>query len=425
MLAALLLLPSCEKERLFDNDDADKPHSTVSFAALKKNGVEVNTTETLVRSAADAEVNVNTFTVEVTGNGKTYYNGTLGDMPEVLTMPVGEGFKVTVHSPENPAAAWDSPYYEGSQTFDVKENEVTYVDTVVCKLANVKVTIKFDSKLLAVMEEDCKVKVETGTGASLTYSKNETRSGFFRYEEADGQSTLVATFSGTVDENFEQNFRTYTSVAPGNHYIITYTLHGVEGDTPDQNGHITTGVYVDATVNSENLNINVDHDDPILSDTDRPTQGEDPGPGPGPGPEPGGDAPTVKCSGDLDDEVAWTQPHVVPADGMNIQVTVHSDHEKGLTAFTVDIDSNTLTPEVLSGVGLASHLDLVNPGDLATGLASLGFPTFVGGQQDPAVMDISEFTSLLGIYGAATHKFKITVSDGNGTTVKTLTLISE
>lgn len=419
LLLLLILMPACSKEDPFPTgDDANKPHSQASFAKMKE-GMEVNVVENIVRSSG---VDVQGFTVEVERAGKTYYSGLLADLPELLTLPVAEGYKVTVHSPENPASAWESPYYEGSRTFDVQEGVITYVEPIVCRLANVKVTVVFSAELKALMDDDCKVKVVTGDGASLTFSRDETRSGYFACNPQQGQeNTLVATFSGTVDENREDNFRTYTSVKPGNHYIITYTLHGPGNDVPNVEGRLTLGAIVDSTVTDEDLTINVTDDDDILDDDLRPGEGEDPGPGPGPGPEPGGEAPQFELIGN----VQWDTPTTAPADGMEIKVKVHSSHKDGITAFTVDIISDTLTADVLSSVGLSSHLDLVNPGQFADGLSGLGFPIYVGGQQDPAVMDISSFTKLLGIYGAATHKFKITVGDANGTTVKTLILVSE
>ncbi len=418
LLAVIVLLPACSKDDPFVREEESAARGTVSF---KKMSVDVNTGENVITRSASPDVS--TFIVEVSGtNGKTYYNGTLADMPEILSLPVATGYTVTVHSAENPAAAWESPYYEGTQTFDIAENEVTYIDPVVCRLANVKVTIKFDNDLLPYMEEDCKVTVVTGSGASLVFGKDETRPGFFKYEEADGEATLVATFTGTVDENYENNFRTYTRVAPGNHYIITYRLHGAEPDVPEQNGMITPGIVVDSEVTRENLTVNVDDEDQILPDNDRPVQGgEDPGPGPDPGED--REAPSLTL---YPESMSWTAPNRLPADNI-VRVTVHSDHSAGLTGFTVDIDSDTLTEEVLEGVMLRKHLDLVNPGDLESALRdSLHFPvkSDITGKTD-LTLDISEFTPLLGIYGAGTHKFTITVTDGYGTTVRTLTIITE
>lgn len=421
LLAVIVLLPSCSKEDLFGREEENGARGTASF---KKMSVDVNTGENVI-TRADAP-DVNTFTVEVTGtNGKTYYNGTLAEMPEILSLPVATGYTVTVHSPENPDAAWETPYYEGTQTFDIAENEVTYIDPVVCKLANVKVSIKFDAALLPYMEDDCKVTVVTGTGASLEFTKEETRSGFFKYAEANGEATLVATFTGTVDENYENNFRTYTQVAPGNHYIITYRLNGLDPDVPDQNGNITLGLVVNSEVTSENLTVNVDDEDQILDDNDRPTQGgEDPGPGTDPDPGEEHDAPTLTL---FPESMSWTGNNTVPADNI-VRVFVHSDHPDGITGFTVDIDSDTLTEEILSapGIDLQKHLDLVNPGSLESALRdSLHFPVKddVKGKTD-LTLDISEFTPLLGIYGAGTHKFIVSVTDGYGTTTKTLTIIT-
>lgn len=412
-MVCLLLLPACSKENMFDMDNYDGPVGT-----LKKPAVDVNTGETLVKSGTD--VDLNSFIVDVTANGKTYYSGSMKDMPEVLTLPVGTGYTVNVHSPENPAAEWESPYYTGTQTFDIAENDITEIEPVVCKLGNVKVTVVFEPALLALMEDDCQVKVETGNGASLIFGKNETRSGHFRYETEGDNNTLVATFTGTVDENYENNFRTYTQLAPGNHYVITYRLHGLDPEVPEINGTITLGAIVDAEVTRKDLTVNIDDEDELLADNERPGQGEDPNP-PTP-PTPGDNNPPAI---NITDGISWTQPNIVPSSGMEIKVTVHSDHPDGIKAFTVDIDSETLTDDVLTGVGLASHLDLVNPGNLAQGLTDLHFPINVGGQQDPDVMDITEFTKLLGIYGAATHKFTLTVTDGYGTTKKTLTLVSQ
>lgn len=420
LLAVAVLLPACSKDDPFGREEENSARGTVSF---KKMSVDVNTGENVITRAGAPDVN--TFIVEVTGtNGKTYYNGTLAEMPEILSLPVATGYTVSVHSPENPAAAWETPYYEGSQTFDIAENEVTYIDPVVCTLSNVKVTIKFDADLLPLMEDDCKVTVVTGSGASLEFAKDETRSGFFKYEEAGGEATLVATFTGTVDENYENNFRTYTQVAPGNHYIITYRLHGLEPDVPDQNGNITLGLVVDSQVTSENLTVNVDDEDQILPDNDRPVQGgEEPGPGPGPGPGEEHDAPTLTL---FPESMSWTGNNTVPADNI-VKVFVHSDHPDGITGFTVDIDSDTLTEDILGGVGLQSHLDLVNPGSLESALKNdLGFPVKdeVKGHTN-LELDITKFTPLLGIYGAGAHKFIVSVTDGYGTTTKTLTIITQ
>ncbi len=400
---------SCDKEEPFNNQE-DGATGTVSF---RKMLVEIRNEENVMRST---QVDVNAFIVTVTDSrtGEVKWEGTYGSMPEVMTLAVGN-YKVKVNSADNPDAGWDSPYFEGSQDFSITEGTISTVDPVVCKLANVKVTVIFDKELLAKMGSDCKVSVVACDKGHLEFTPSETRSGYFKYIATPGsESTLVATFSGTVDENYEENFRTYTAVAPGNHYKITYTLKGVNPNIPDQTGIVTPGVYVDATVERVDMTVNVDVEDDILKDDMRPGEEDPDNP-----PTPGNPTPDITASSGI----SFESPNTVTP-GMEAVVKVHSHAEGGLTGFTVDIESNTLTPQELEGVGLASHLDLVNPGQFAESLAGLGFPVNVGGQTDPDPMVLTDFLPMLQALGAGTHKFVLKVTDANGTTDKTLTFIT-
>lgn len=105
----------------------------------------------------------------------------------------------------------------------------------------------------------------------------------------------------------------------------------------------------------------------------------------------------------------------------------------GIKSLNVVIKSGTLTDEILYGVGLASQFDLAtgksaSGDDLTAGLVGLGFPVANGGtisvngvpttyaavvNQTSVKFDITQFMSLLGIYGAAKHDFEITVTDNS------------
>ena len=96
------------------------------------------------------------------------------------------------------------------------------------------------------------------------------------------------------------------------------------------------------------------------------------------------------------------------------------------------IDSETLTADVLSDVKLAPEFDLADPivttddgekKDLTEGLKGLEFP--VGDEVKGATdldFDITKFVPLTMIYGAANHRFILTVTDNAGNS-KTLTLL--
>ncbi len=90
--------------------------------------------------------------------------------------------------------------------------------------------------------------------------------------------------------------------------------------------------------------------------------------------------------------------------------------------FEIEIKSNTLTPEELAGVGLASEFSLVTSTDMHESLAGLGFPVGddVYGQTLIAEdkLDITSFLSILSMLGSGDHDFVMTVTDmeGNVTT---------
>ena len=138
-----------------------------------------------------------------------------------------------------------------------------------------------------------------------------------------------------------------------------------------------------------------------------------------PDPEPSG-APQITS-----ETIALGTP-VTVTEGMQVVVDIISTDKDGLTQLTVDIESPTLTPEELSGMGLSAHLDLVNPGALKEAIEGLGFPTEGNVLHQPKVtFDISQFMPLLGLLGAGTHNFIITATDAQGTTTESLILVTE
>ena len=147
-------------------------------------------------------------------------------------------YTAKAHLGNNPDAAWEEPYYEGtSESFTIVKDKITEAQTIVCKMANVRVTIIFSEELKEHMADDAKVNVVMGDDATLSFAKTETRSGYFAYLE--GSNTLAATFDGSVDGVHETSSRVHTDVAPGTHYRITYKLHS-PGTDPNASGATTS-----------------------------------------------------------------------------------------------------------------------------------------------------------------------------------------
>lgn len=399
-----LLATACGAEDPF-NPDTNETGSL----SVKKMIVKIENEENVVRSAVD----VGSFIVDICrADGSVADSYVYSSMPEVITLPVGS-YTVKVRSGEVQPVAWETPYFEGSQEFEVKSREITEVSTVVCKLANVRVTILFDENLRQSMAPDAHVTVEMGNQTSIEFSRDETRSAYLAYVE--GSNTLVATFSGNVGGGNFDEFKAYTDVRPGNHYKITYSFHsgGLPGDEGDM---VFSGLFVDASVIEESLVINVDPgEDDIIDDNDRPKEDPEQGDTPITPPTPGKEGPMVIVPEGSDvsfDDV------VNISDGAVYKVVVTS--ETGITSFLVDIDSEYLTEDFLSGVGLSTHLDLVNPGSLKEGIAGLSLPVEVGGMKE-VEFDVSQLVPLLELDDVSRiHKFVITVADADGITIKTL-----
>lgn len=406
-LCLLTIVSGCSKEHEFEETGYGKVNTRSLTVEL------INETET---RAGDG-VALADFKVEFFKKGSTEAAATYryGDMPEVVELPVGT-YTATATYGENPSAAWESPYYKGETLtdFEVKADQVTIVnDPIVCSLSNVKVTVYFSEELTAAMSADSKVSVKVGEhGTSLEFGKSdEGKAGYFAYV-ADSR-TLAATFIGEVQGYSTTETKVYDDVNPGNHYKILFKLH-----TPDEEpGDISGTLHVDATVAIENVNRTItDDNETILVDDMRP--GEDPKDDPK----------------DPSENSAPTIVGVAPInlDGVNevtgsstVKVNVKSTAPEGIQEFKVEIISENLTKDELEGMGLSTHLDLVNPGDLLDPLQGLGFlkegQTSLKGEKD-LEFDISSFMTPLSIFGPNTHKFKFTVSDSYGTTEKTLIL---
>lgn len=412
---ALSALCSCEKDNPFYNgvDEGRLDAKALSVDYINR--------ENAVR-AADSSVDLGDFTINFvnTQTGEIARSFLYSNMPEVVALPVGN-YRAEASYGDNPVAEWNAPYYLGNTTFDIEANKVTdTVDPITCKLSNIKVTIDFNDNGLNMFGDDAQVVVNAGQEGSLTFKKSEDNgAGYFRYVE--GSTTLTAVFSGTVDGHFvESETKTYDNVADGNFYKISFTVHEAANN---EDGNANANLNVDGTVTVIDQNEIVDPNDrdrEYLTDDMRPVEGNDNNDNP--------DDPNNP------DDPADNTPKVIAGEGglkiaaindanslTACKFSVTSSHDAGFTAFTVDIESPSLTPEELATVGLASHLDLINPGDLAEPLSNLGFPINIGGWKE-ADFDITAFLGLLGALGDGTHKFVITVSDGNGTTTEWFSL---
>lgn len=411
-----LAFGSCSKDNPFGDEPVAQTGrllTTSLSVSLETNGGPRDL-RTGLRKAAPAPAE---FTVDFIKDGEVVSTYKYADMPEIVVLPVGNYVAKAYHG-ENLDAAWEAPYYEGvSQEFEIIADDITDdVQPIVCKLQNVRVSVNFEQKLRDVMGDDCKVTVVVGDKGTLDFTVADVdRSGYFAFVE--DSHTLAATFNGTVDGAYTTETKSYDNVQPATHYSITFRLHDAGEEDPGQIGGDDI-IIVDAEVESTDMNRDVTTGDVTLTDDRRPQEGEEkPDPTPSEPDDPSAPAPVI----------AVESPYTLDKendliDGTPLVITVSSSAQGGITGFLVQIISDTLTPEVLEDVNLTDKLDLVNPGQYEQGLTELSLPVKdqVEGASKVNFVISDDFITLMKLLGEGRHQFVLTVTDANGTTVKTV-----
>lgn len=420
--AAFAGLTSCSDT--WTNDLAEEEKGTLNTESIL---ASVNTYEAEKEDAQGAKApesravtDLSPFIVEVVkSDGSKVASWTYATMPPAPTFAVGT-YTVRVKSHNPQPVEWEKPYYAGEQQFQIKANDVTDVDPIVCTLANVRVSISVTEALKKASAGDVKITFTGEPGVDLEFAPDETRSGYFAYTE--GLSTMKVHFEGTVSGAREDFTHVLKDIKPGQHRKVFFALRVNPNPPADETGNIEIpegeGVMVDCGVTTYEVDGTVSSKEDIIDDSDRPGQeegGDDPNPD-----KPDVDKAITFSSSTLDLEGANMAEEFGEEEGLKPAVVdIHS--ENGVTSLKVKIISDFLTEDMLSGIGLTSQFDLADPGEYAEGLAGLGFPSAdeVNGAHD-LQFNITKFIPL--IFEDGDHKFEITVTDSKGL-VKTMVLL--
>lgn len=427
LAAIALTLGAASCDESWNPPTADE--GTVSLNSL---GIELSEAENLVRSRAEVPSTDN-FLVEIYNvQGALCGNWTYSEMPEVVTLPVGNGYRVDVRSHAIAKAEWEKPYYAGSATFDIAKSKITSIGVVKCSFASLRVSVIFTERLRAMLGDDVEVTAvlnEDQTDGRLVFTPAETRSAYF--DVADGESSLALNFHGSVNGYVENFSRVYTDIAAGQHRQVTFDVRDNGVEIPEESGTLdpTEGVYVTTEVTDEYVDGSTNIGEDILDPSDRPGQEEPVTPGPDePGPEEPGDKELPEITSDyLDLKGVNLLSNFGTGEGQK-PASLVIKAPKGVKTLEVFIDSPTLDDSMLGSVGLATRFNLdsgesADGDDLSTALSGLGFPVkeqVVNQEEVP--FDITGFMEILGLVGAGElHKFIITVTDNDGK-VETATL---
>lgn len=429
---------------------------TVSVNSLGREGDFIVVEPAGSTKAGSAEVpDVETFRVAILDSkgqnvvrnnltGEDYKWETFAEINgQMVTIPSGK-YKLEAASLANePLAGWEMPYYYGVQDFTVRIAELARVD-LVCKLANVKVTVEYDQEFLDKVDNP-QVQVyfdytdpatAKKVSADLLYAVGETRAGYFKVP-ADGK--LYVKVTGTRKEDGKpignDDNSGQTKIISG---VEAMQWHKVKVGY-QQTGQISASVTVDySTIDSEHT-VEIPDGDGVIDGGSNNDNWDNEGGG-----ETGGDEPSIAGANFNGSTFDITQQLTVSVADDNV-IDVRFDAPEGIDQLFVTIESDALA-SLLPGLGLANGVpfDIANPPALSQKPEDVGeemwwvnmFAMDDIGILDPNVpikgkkshtFKVGGLMSLLGSVadpannGPAVHKFGLKMVDASGA-VKEATL---
>ena len=392
VLLMLIALTACHSEKVSFQMD--------TFGQLKLSSMQVTAdTEPLVTaSRVSADIKDYLITVYAADGGKLQ-EWKYAEMPEIFTLKTGT-YKLVAHAPEVTGAAFDTPYCAAEKPFEIRQDEITEIGEVKCTLHNVKVTVKYEDKLMALLGDNVKVTVKVGE-EKLEYTKDETKSGFFHGKAENNVVDVV--FQGSVEGEPVSITKSYAEIALGTELIVTYKYkESVTGIDPGTGGSFhAPGISVDEKLIAVNETGAVLPEEDEILDFGKPA-----------------------IEGDGFD---LSQPVIVTNSNQEeVKVVVNLMAPEGIAHVNVEIASENETFAGVIQEMFGGPFDLADPGALEEDLKGLGLP--VSEQvinQQLVKFDVSQFMPLLTGDFAGIHRFIIEVVDNNNSSVKaTLTVDS-
>lgn len=415
LMVVLFTFSACHSEKM-ETGTTDVT-GQLSLASMK---MEVDLKVDTVYPQSRAGVDVSNFLLTIKNSqGEQVEQYTYSEMPEIISLPVGTYTVVASSAAEAATNGFDVPFYTGStEQFTIKENELTEVSALTCRLANVMISVEYDEELRKLMGEDVVTTVTIKEKTqdmikeySLDIPSSETRKAYLIAPASAGSMDI--TLKGTIDGESVTEVKRVDNVQAGQYNIIKYVLNSVDdGTNSNGGGNLNIAINIDSSMTSSDETVGVNPgEEPGIDDF--PTDGgEEPGDGDGDGGDESGseqNMPTIegtsfnKVPFDIDND------RLTISGAAELQVTIGAPN--GIANLFVEIISETLD---VSEVGLPKSFDLAYPGENSDALSGLGFP--VGDKvigQTEVLFDISNFTILLPTF-KGNHDFKIRVVDSKG-----------
>ena len=375
----VLLATGCNKEGV--SYSGDKAQLTLSLTA-KGSFVDV---DPVSKSEETADVNEFAINIVDVASGRTVYSwDRYADMPGTVSLDPAV-YRVEAGSSVKQPVAWNQPVFFGSQEVTVEAGSTAQV-SVVCTIANMKVSVRCTDSFLAEVETDFTVTVTTEDGP-LIFTKDRIDAGdagYFDVAPLTMDLYAVRKSGGTVTHHME-----ISEVAARDHHIFTLDAGGTGY------ADFSNGISIDYACNEKEEHI-------IIDGTDEP--------------DTPGAAVTITATAGIDAPVTYNKSEL-PSE-FNLTVSAPAGIEK----YEVNILSTGLRG-LLDMMQMDYSVDLANMSATEEGFWGSLFGITsddVKGQTD-VVFQIGAFLAAM---PAETNELQVVITDKNGeTATAALTII--
>lgn len=404
LLVVALALGSCGKDKTDYNVTIDGDSDNVGYLSL--GGLEASVMidtenyQTPAKTTRAEGVDINTFDVVITNSeGAAVAEFKYGERPtEPISLPGGI-YKLTMSSGEMTGAAWESPVYSAEKEFTIVRKQTTVVDDIVCKLANIKVTVSYAADVADQLDPAYTTMTVAVEQNELIYAMTETRAGYFESLAAENtlKFTLNCRYVGQDKDIVMTN--TIKGVKPAQWRKINVVIQHASDGTGSIGIVCDTWTYDEEVVFDSATFL---MEEVIPDDTDMPVivwEGYD-----------------LAEEFELTDEMFDTDGNFLKS--INIDVTSKTP----LASLVVKAASDNSDFTAAYTQIMPLEQDLCNPTVSTMLLSMMGYPTDAAGKTSTRIKFGAQAATLMHEY-EGTHSYTITATDTNGrTSTQTLTV---
>ncbi|MBR3893212.1 MAG: DUF4493 domain-containing protein [Alistipes sp.] len=399
-LTAILAMVLCSCNKDNPNYATNDPEGKENMGYLALGGLNASvmvetentdSSENVADALATRAVDINNFNVVVSdATGAKVAEYLYSQLPaEPIELYAGT-YTVSLSSGEMTSGAeFEQPIYAAEKEVIITRKQTTTVSDIVCKLANIKVTVAYSADILEQLDTDYSTMSVALGDSALTYVIDEARAGYF--EAVDQENTLDLTFTcryKNSDKDIIMTNKIEHVKAAQWRKINVVIQHASDGTA-------TIGIVCDTWTYDEEITFDTSAslmEEVLVDDTDLPE---------------------IIWEGHNLEETFELTDEMFDADGnftssINIDITAKSAIQSIVVKASSDnADFTTAYSEIMP-----LEADICS-GEVSNAiLKMMGYPTDAKGATTTRIKFASQADMLKSYEG--THSFEITVTDANG-----------